>query len=834
MSNQHQPILLIGIGTSGLRILEEVQNFYYEKTNKNKPSFVEFIYIETNKDNHPAITAQKNEIRQVYISLANMKTMIQELKSEHGESMSWLPSESNVLEVGSGAGGIPACGRLALWGKNTEGNNLLNTINAVKNIFNKVSGPNARDSDGSEPAVFITGSLTGGTGSGIFLDLAYLIRTIIPGIKDLYSLLLLPPEPDVIQGKEVLYSNAFGALKALEHFNSADNTYTTPNNSRRFFKEPPFELSQFISQSYNDGTPQLHSLNGLYKMAGLYLFLNIIGLRAKRRERLVDAKGNMQIGQYGTFGLSAIQYPKAQIQEYLSLNLGVKLLNRWVDNHNYFDKNQKMPIDNTRITRKVNERFGQFLIQAFAGVNAAGGLNIIQEINKEAKLISSGQVDDVTDYLYNLYSPANWEGYYNSVSNNIQTGIDSLIASISEMVIEDFNRYESLYYTKLQLKAIALCIKSTLQYWKSLGISDHAAKWEHHLQGQSVWMSTKTYRFLFEREAILKDRMSTTFEQLKMHLFVGKLMELGKNIVREEIPLKTANLNRVYELPILYKIEESIRSIHLTLGKRDDNSNQQKRFKSLLKRQLEIEDDMRDETIPILRIFPSGEFQQEVKIAADIYRKNASQSYPSKYTLIQEGSLWDYLTNSVTELHQKLYFDCIQKFRQELEDLNAIRDYKVSDYVSKYPNVAKKYAAKSISYLLPIRNKILQRTQNIPKVVIGSEKPVISQVIKLLRDENFHEFVNDDNNVLEIPELHNIMVFYIEQGNYDPLIDISYMEEVRQVERNYPDTIKGMGKQKWFSFRNPYLNQENKIDAKNKQLGVTPYEQSPMNDGPFE
>lgn len=188
----HKPILLIGIGSSGLYVLEQVQNFYYENTGKNKPNYVEYLYIETNKDNEPGITALPSEIKRVYTSLADMKVMIRELK-EKFPSIEWLPPEDYVLQAGMGAGGLPACGRLALWGTNTEGNNLKNVLDAIQGMYNKVSGPGARDSDGSMPAVFITGSVTGGTGSGIFIDLAYLVRRIIPNIKELFSLILLPP-----------------------------------------------------------------------------------------------------------------------------------------------------------------------------------------------------------------------------------------------------------------------------------------------------------------------------------------------------------------------------------------------------------------------------------------------------------------------------------------------------------------------------------------------------------------------------------------------------------------------------------------------------------------
>ena len=35
-----KPTLLIGLGTSGLKVVEEVQHFHYENTGRNKPEYV--------------------------------------------------------------------------------------------------------------------------------------------------------------------------------------------------------------------------------------------------------------------------------------------------------------------------------------------------------------------------------------------------------------------------------------------------------------------------------------------------------------------------------------------------------------------------------------------------------------------------------------------------------------------------------------------------------------------------------------------------------------------------------------------------------------------------
>ena len=96
----------------------------------------------------------------------------------------------------------------------------------------------------------------------------------------------------------------------------------------------------------------MSNLSALYKMAGLYLFLNIAGVKEKRMERFVDAKSAGHIDKYGTFGLSAIQFPKDQIQEYVASKLSIDLINRWTDSAQYFSNNEKKQINKAVIFQK--------------------------------------------------------------------------------------------------------------------------------------------------------------------------------------------------------------------------------------------------------------------------------------------------------------------------------------------------------------------------------------------------------------------------------------------------------------------------------------------------
>ena len=99
------PTIIIGIGTSGLRTLENAHRFYYETIGKKvglkKPKNVEFIYIETNENNRPEGSDWDEYITRVYISLDNMAEMIAELKNSC-DKPSWLPDSGEVLSAGMG------------------------------------------------------------------------------------------------------------------------------------------------------------------------------------------------------------------------------------------------------------------------------------------------------------------------------------------------------------------------------------------------------------------------------------------------------------------------------------------------------------------------------------------------------------------------------------------------------------------------------------------------------------------------------------------------------------------------------------------------------------
>jgi len=797
------PTIIIGIGTSGLYTLENAQRFYYETHGKNKPDNVEYIYIETNAHNLPVGTpAGKEDIKRVYVSLDDMAAMIEEIQKTCNNP-SWLPETKSVLSAGLGAAGIRGCGRLALWGRNKQGDNFEKVTSAIERAFNNVKHiSNVGSSKSEKPVVIITGSLTGGTGSGMFIDMGYFVRKFIPDIKYLYGLFLLPKEPKITRGYEVMYGNTYGAIKDLEFFNNENNPYSQkwPGGQTENFKgAPPFEIAQFISQDYQDGNPAIENLNGLYKMAGLYLFLNISGIIEKRHERILDGKGNSQIGNYGTFGLSAIQFPKDQIQEFVSAELSIEMLSRLIDSKDFYLNGQKRQINRATIKQSMAIVFDGILENAFANLNTVEGKDLLVSLDKDATQINKGEIKgSPVEFIISMFTSTRNDNYHALVNNNIKSALNVFVDSIYQQVDTALQSTENLYYAKYVLEDIVESIERTLNYWKSIGLSSQSQNWDNELRKLAIGCTKNTYKSVFEHDAVLKDRLNTIMELMKMHLCIKSLIDISKHVKEGAIRLEGSN----HELPKLSLLDNLIRKIKTVIGKNDDATNSSNI--NFDRRMNDILGDINDKTLPILRVYPSNSFTEECSKAKQTYEQRNGGGVRSIKEVIEQQNVFNYLKKKLSgNFNDEIYLEFLNGYRNRAND--CIEDYDVVTYVKDKPNETVEIAHRATSPFLKI-NKVLGKHPNLPRFIVGSDKNDIVTAIQTMLAKNFDEFENKADNIKEIQELKNILVFYDEKGNFTLKDHLTYMDRMKEAFENVPSDLAdpNVTKDRWIKNRSAY------------------------------
>jgi len=835
-----KPTLLIGIGTSGLRVLEETQKFYFEHTGKNKPGNVEYLYLETDESSFPSTTVLKNEIKRVYLDLSDKETKINNLKDLLPKDEShWIPDSKYIKDAGKGAGGMPAFGRVALWSYPN-----FNTVKeAINSAFNKINNHTQIESDNTRPAVFITGSLTGGTGSGVFIDIAYMIKKQIQGLDDVFGLFLTPGR-DYMGKDNILYCNTLSSLCSLEKYNQPGQQYNMdwPDSTKTHIDALPFEISHFISQDRNDGIAQVKSLRGLYKIAGLWMFLNIFGLREKRDRRLVDSKGSAFIDKYGSFGIAAVQYPKRQLEELLGVDLSINLLNRWIDATAYYDNNTKNQIKaaRQRITSEAKLHFENTLKSAFNTLDATvvdAGNRILSDLKIKAEQINNKEYTEQSEghFIQKLFSSYGDNNYYTAVKNNLQLAVDEIIQRIHELISTTIDDTENLEISKIQLKAICEAIEDNKKYWQSIGVHPKAEKWENLLEKQIQWTLKSRYKIIGEQNSVVNDRLKTTFDLMKIHLMAGRIWKIRENIIDKTDAFKT--FDSAITLPKIARIDQLIRNINSVIDSQERINNSGKRQKTLQARYNDIESELKDTTIPILRVYKDGSsteaFERTYKSARTKYFTQSGKNITSKTTIIEEASLWDYINTPSEKFHKKLFRDCITKFESDVIRLSCFEDMDIADYISNNPKESGKMALIAKTPLIMVNNDNktdFVEGKGIPRLVIGKDKKQIDKVFNALQNETeisyLSSYLEDEDGIWLNDEINNIVIFYVEQGymsngeSFNPLKHLKNIQDIKNVyksEKERYSKTKGLEPETWNVLRNPYMSEEefNKITNNN-------------------
>lgn len=289
MAIKFTPTLFIGLGGTGARALLRTKQCFMDAYGE-VPPMIDFLAIDTANSiggspiktySHGDIALERNET--LFI------TELTAINKYHNfpEEFRWVPSQNvNNLRLirGEGAGQVRSNGRFILQ------ENRQRVISAIQN---KVANINqaaklgqkylpATKNDGSYcPAIVnVVGSIAGGTGCGMFVDMLQLIPEALNGKAFdyfVYPWILLPDVYRQAYPKmsDAVYLNAYGAIKELDYL---FNLSTSNRNPLKFGSSDLCCLSDRISyayliNNYNDFAGNIKSPDDMADCIGRSMFL---------------------------------------------------------------------------------------------------------------------------------------------------------------------------------------------------------------------------------------------------------------------------------------------------------------------------------------------------------------------------------------------------------------------------------------------------------------------------------------------------------------------------------------------------------------------------------
>jgi len=327
-----RPTVVIGLGGTGYGAVLKLKK-HFRDAYGSLPQIIRLLTFDTTenvehseraRDGLPVTLEPRTE--QHIIQVANPAGLLGGV-NEHIDS--WWPKNIPISAIVSGAGQVRARGRLALFTKSDE------IISSVGEAIRDVELIKSRKqmhkddflvSDRGGIEVYIVGSLAGGTGSGMFLDMAFIARSFLDATSNITGVLVLPGIFAGKAGVHLVKPNAFGALKELEQFSTLgiNNHFTIEygTHHRVEAKQPPFDLVYLIDNVNELGrgireTSELHSIiaQGMYLQIGSQIGTNKENTVDNIKTQLSTAgRVRNRSASYCSFGVGTLALPVRQFE----------------------------------------------------------------------------------------------------------------------------------------------------------------------------------------------------------------------------------------------------------------------------------------------------------------------------------------------------------------------------------------------------------------------------------------------------------------------------------------------------------------------------------------
>jgi ribosomal protein L40E len=345
------PTVLVGIGGTGTEVLARVRRLV-EETYGSLDNFpiISFLTVDTDKDykiNNPQAGGtpfKDNEKLWAKVGGKQVREMVSHMEN-YPWINSWFPSEleRNITSLEAGAGQIRACGRFALFcNYHAIQKKFLEAVNRIKGRENFMLEKYGIKVTNNAINVFVTGSLSGGTGSGMLIDMGYCLRHWLKG-EGSPLVTAIVPTPEAFAGINVgdrVLANGYAALMELNYYSDHRTEYVQQFSGGTIdelrSKLAPFDFTYLVGTKNGENDFKLEQIR---EMIAQNIFLDLTSDFAPHKRSIrdnikaawaqADPGGRGYSKQFMSFGLSTIEIPIAHIRASLCYRLATDLINWW-------------------------------------------------------------------------------------------------------------------------------------------------------------------------------------------------------------------------------------------------------------------------------------------------------------------------------------------------------------------------------------------------------------------------------------------------------------------------------------------------------------------------
>ena len=344
------PALIVGVGQTGLTALRQVNGTLQDRFGSLAGlPHLRLLYLDTDPDSTAAATEAAGtgalERRAVLTARLNRPSFYLNPRKGRPPLNDWFDSRLLYrIQRHQVTGGVRALGRLAFFTHyRAIAQWLMDELAACADPdalgqADKETGLGIRS---NQPRVYVVTSLAGGTGSGVFIDLAYVIRDQLQKLgfrePEVVGLVVLPPADPKLSRPRAL-GNTFAGLTEIHHFASPETVFrvryqdrepTAPKDDGAITVEgPPFTRCLLLP-----ATPESPEGEGAARLAGEFLCQELFTPLGRLTDELRLSR--TRIGPAGTtafqtVGLFRYTWPRRALLQGASRRLCRNLVQRWL------------------------------------------------------------------------------------------------------------------------------------------------------------------------------------------------------------------------------------------------------------------------------------------------------------------------------------------------------------------------------------------------------------------------------------------------------------------------------------------------------------------------